>query len=234
MTAPLPLLLLPGLLNDAALWAHQTTHLGAVCRPQVADLTGSPILADLAATVLAAAPARFALAGLSMGGYVAFEILRQAPERVAKLALVDTTAAPDPQEKAETRKALAAEAATPDGFAAVLDRLLPGLVHPRRAQDASFMAPLRAMAERVGAEAFQRQQQAIMSRPDSRPLLPTLACPTLVLVGQEDALTPPAIAETMAQAIPNATLRVIPDCGHLSALEQPEAVTTALQEFLAA
>src|SRR5690606_34368158 len=148
---------------------------------------------------------RFALVGLSMGGYVALEILRQAPSRVAKLALLDTTARPDLPEQTENRRRLV-EVARGGRFAEIPDVLYPKLVAPAREQDAALGAIVRTMAEETGADAFARQQAAISTRPDSRPSLATIRCPTLVLVGAEDALTPPDRAREMAEAIPGARL----------------------------
>ena len=226
-----PLVLLPGLLTDAGLWEHQIRHLSDLAEVRVADLTGADGVAVLAARVLAGAPGRFALAGLSMGGYVAMEILRQAPERVERLALLDTSARPDTAEQTERRQALIATAEE-GRFAAVMPRLLPMLIPASRQEDRSLTAALVAMAERMGPEAFVRQQRAIMGRPDSRPSLGRIRCPTLVLVGREDALTPPERAEEMAEAIPGAKLAIVEECGHMSTMERPQAVTALMRMWL--
>ena len=225
-----PLLLLPGLLCDAGLWAPQAEALADVAEVQVADLTQDDRVEAMAARVLAQAPARFALAGLSMGGYVAFEILRQAPERVSRLALLDTTAAPDSPERAlQRRRSLAI--LKRGRFLGVTQQLLPTLVHPRHVHGPVGQA-VQAMARRVGPEAYRRQQTAILHRPDSRPLLPTLTPPTLVLGGADDALTPPAVVQALAAAIPRAQLHTLPDCGHLPTLEQPEATSALMRHWL--
>jgi pimeloyl-ACP methyl ester carboxylesterase len=225
-----PLLLLPGLLCDAGLWAPQAGALADVAEVQVADLTQDDRVEAMAARVLAQAPARFALAGLSMGGYVAFEILRQAPERVSRLALLDTTAAPDSPERAlQRRRSLAI--LKRGRFLGVTQQLLPTLVHPRHVHGPVGQA-VQAMAQRVGPEAYRRQQTAILHRPDSRPLLPTLTPPTLVLGGADDALTPPAVVQALAAAIPRAQLHTLPDCGHLPTLEQPEATSALMRHWL--
>lgn len=225
-----PLLLLPGLLCDAGLWAPQAEALADVAEVQVADLTQDDRVEAMAARVLARAPARFALAGLSMGGYVAFEILRQAPERVSRLALLDTTAAPDSPERAlQRRRSLAI--LKRGRFLGVTQQLLPTLVHPRHVHGPVGQA-VQAMAQRVGPEAYRRQQTAILHRPDSRPLLPTLTQPTLVLGGADDALTPPAMLQALAAPIPQAQWHTLPDCGHLPTLEQPEATTALLRRWL--
>ncbi|WP_114391687.1 alpha/beta fold hydrolase [Oleisolibacter albus] len=228
---PAGLLLLPGLLCDGDLWAHQVRHLADVAAVQVADLTGQDSIGAMAQAVLATAPPRFALAGLSMGGYVAFEILRQAPERVTRLCLLDTTARPDTPEQSERRRALVLAART-GRFATVLPHMLPNLVHPERLRDASLMQTITDMAKRVGAEAFCRQQTAIIGRTDSRPGLSAISVPTLCIVGRDDALTPPDRAEEMASAIPGAKLAPVERCGHCAPLEQPEAVTALMRLWL--
>jgi pimeloyl-ACP methyl ester carboxylesterase len=181
--------------------------------------------------VLARAPSgRFALAGLSMGGYCALEIVRQAPERVAALALLDTSARPDTPEGTTNRRRLVKLAE--HDFDRVVDELLPKLVAPAHLADPAIAGVVRAMARAFDPTSFARQQEAIISRADSRPLLPTIACPTLVLCGREDALTPPAVHEEMAAAIPRARLVLVDGSGHLSPLERPEAVTAALAAWL--
>ncbi|MDB5370903.1 MAG: Hydrolase, alpha/beta domain protein [Roseomonas sp.] len=231
MTTPHPLLLLPGLLCDETLWRDQIAALADAARCQVADLTLDAGLDGMALRALANAPPRFALAGLSMGGYVALEIMRRAPERVTHLALFDTSARPDTEEQARRRRGLMA--LTRSGqFKGVTPRLLPSLLHPAHL-DGPLGRAVRDMAERVGREAFLRQQQAILQRPDSRPLLPGIAVPTLVAVGEQDILTPPELAEEMAAAIPGARLARIPQAGHLPSMEQPEAVNALLRAWLA-
>jgi pimeloyl-ACP methyl ester carboxylesterase len=228
-----PLVLLPGLLCDAALWAPQVSALRGLADPiMIGDLTRNDSIGGMAEAVLAQAPPRFALAGLSMGGYCAFEIMRRAPERVTRLALLDTSARPDTDEQRARRRGLI-ELAEKGEFKGVTPRLLPLLIHPDRLGDEALKATVMGMAERVGKEAFLRQQKAIMGRPDSRPDLGRIACPTLVLVGRQDALTPVAVHEEMAAGIPGARLVIVEDCGHLSTLEKPEAVNVALEDWLA-
>ena len=227
----LPLLLLPGLLCDRGLWDHQIRHFEPLGPVIVPDLTGADSVAGLARAALAGAPPRFALAGLSMGGYVAFEILRQAPERVAKLALVDTSARQDTDEQRERREALIG-LAQKGRFKGVTPRLLPLLVHQDHMAVPAIADTIQSMAVRVGRDAFLRQQRAILDRPDSRPDCARIAVPTLVIVGREDALTPVERAEEMAALIPDAKLAIIEHCGHLAPLEQPEATTALLRLWL--
>jgi len=226
-----PLLLIPGLLNDARLWKQQLADLAHTTSSTVVDITGANSVSELANAALEQAPAgQFALAGLSMGGYVALEIMRKAPERVLALALLDTSARPDTPEATAGRHKLMQLAET--NFQSVIDTLLPKFVHPAHMNNASLVAVIDAMAKTVGKEAFLRQQQAILSRVDSRPSLAQIKCPTLVLCGREDAITPVEIHEEIAAAISGSHLVVIEECGHLSPLDQPSKVTGALRKWL--
>ena len=233
MSTPADLVLIPGLLCTAELYAPQLRALSAVTSAKVADHTTAASMGDMAASILAAAPARFALCGLSMGGYIAFEIMRQAPERVTKLALLDTSAKPDTPERSATRRVMLARAET-EGLGAVSTALLPQWVHPRRLGDVGLTATVARMAAHTGVTHFARQLSAIIGRPDSRPGLAAIRVPALVLVGREDAATPVADAEEIARGIPGSTLAIIEDSGHLTPLEQPEAVTRALLHWLGA
>lgn len=230
MADHVPLLLLPGLLNDAGLWAAQVRELADIADAQVADLTGDDSVTAMAARAPAKAPPRFALAGLSMGGYVAFEILRQAPERVTRLALLDTSATPDSPERAEQRRA-AMDSLRLGRFLGVTGRLLPQLVHPDHVAGPVGDA-VRAMAARVGGAAFLRQQQAILDRPDSTRLLASITVPTLVAVGDSDRLTPPADAQLMHHAIAGANFHCFAHCGHLPPLEKPSETSAVLRTWL--
>lgn len=226
-----PLVLLPGLLCDEALWRHQLDTLDDIAEMTVADLAGADTVGALARSVLDAAPETFSLCGLSMGGYVAFEIVRQAPDRVRRLALLDTTARADTPEQTAFREGLI-DLVHHGEFRGVTPRLLPQLVHPDRLGDDALCADVLAMAERVGKHAFLRQQRAIMNRPDSRHDLGLIHCPTLVLCGRQDVRTPLAASAEIAEKVRRATLVVIEDCGHLSALERPRAVSAVLRYWL--
>jgi len=226
------LLLIPGLLCSAALWKAQIRALSDIADVTVGDHTRHDSMREIANAILATAPPRFALAGLSMGGYVACEIVRAAPERVTRLALLDTNARADaPERRAERLRLIAL--AEEGGAVRAQQELLPRLVHRARLSEQGLVDTVLQMAIDTGLAAFKRQQAAIMARPDNRSLLATIRCPTLVLVGREDQLTPPALAEEIAAGIAGARLEVIADCGHLSALERPDAVNRALRNWLA-
>ncbi len=227
------LVLLPGLLCDSALWAPQIAALADLAHCWIPDLRAQSSIAAMGEAVLREAPSeRFALAGLSMGGYVAMEIMRRAPARVTRLALLDTRATPDAPEETERRRELIRLAETERGFTPVTRRMLPLLVHPSRLGDAPLVNSIREMAERTGIDGFVRQQTAIIGRPDSRPALPQIRAPTLVLCGREDAIPPLARHEEMTALIPGARLEIVERCGHLSTLEQPDAVSGALRVWL--
>jgi pimeloyl-ACP methyl ester carboxylesterase len=231
MKDALPSVLIPGLNCSARLYAEQIPALWRFGPLMVADHTRDDTVAAIAQRVLAEAPPRFALAGLSLGGYVAFEIMRQVPARVAKLALLGTGArAETPEQTAKRLPRI--ELAKAGRMADTADVQFPFLVHPSRHGDQVLRNLTRSMAEETGSAAFLRQQQAAITRPDSRPSLSAIACPTLVIVGDSDQVTPPTLSEEMAAAIPGARLVVIADCGHLPTLERPQAVTKAMVEWM--
>ena len=225
------LLVLPGLLEDADGFADQVAGLAEVADVVVADLTRSETIADLASDALSQAPeGTFALAGHSMGGYVALEIMRRAPRRVERLALLNTNARPDSPESTENRRRLLAIAER--DFDAAVATLFERQLSPAHLADPALTATISQMARSVGREAFARQQKAIMARVDSRPDLPRIACPTVVLAGRDDAIMPLALLEEIAEGIPGAQLVVIDECGHMATLEQAQAVTDALHLWL--
>lgn len=224
------LLLLPGLGSDAMVWREVTAALDGV-DALVADLTRDDSVAAMARRTLDAAPERFALAGHSMGGYVCLEIMRQAPERVERLALLSTAAAPDTPERSAGRRAAIA-AAQGGKFSLVAEAALPGLVLPENVKGPIGRA-VRDMMIRVGLEAFERQQHAIIARPDSRPGLAAFDLPVLVGVGESDTLIPPVMSEEMARAIPGAVLAIFPNAAHSAPTENPGAVAAAMQAWLA-
>ena len=226
-----PLVLVPGLLLTEGLYAHQIRHLADTADVTVADTLQDDSIQAMADRLLAAAPERFALGGLSMGGYVALAVMATAPERVTHLALMDTQARADGEEAKRRRRALLA-LSRQGKFKGVTPRLLPQLIHPDRLEEPALVDPIMAMAEAVGREAFARQQEAIMAGPDRMDLLPAIRCPTLVMVGRQDALIPLARSAEMAEAIPGARLAVIEECGHLPTMERPQAATALLRDWL--
>ena len=228
-----PLILVPGLLCDEALWAPQVASLADVADIAIADTRSDDSIAGMAERLLADAPERFALCGLSMGGYVSFEVMCIAPERVTRLALLDTAAGADTPERTAARRELVTLAGRgEDGFEQVIEHHLPGFIHPARLLNTELCDTIRASAQNVGAETYARQQEAIIGRRDQRPNLGAISCPTLVLCGRQDNLTPLALHEEIAAGIPNASLEVVEDCGHLSTLECPEDVNRALASWL--
>jgi pimeloyl-ACP methyl ester carboxylesterase len=232
MTKP-ALVLVPGLNCTAEAFSPQVAGLADIADITIADHTSDETIAAIARRLLAGAPRRFALAGHSMGGYVALEVMRQAPQRVERLALLDTRASADAPEDKEVRQVTIKLAET-GRFDDIHGILWPRLVHLKRLGDKDLEAAAKSMSGRTGPLHFIRQQRAVMARPDYEAGLGAIRCPTLVLVGDQDAITPPFMSEDMAAAIAGATLTVVPDCGHLSTLERPEAVNAALRGWLAA
>ena len=227
---PLPTVFVPGLYATPRLFAAQLEPLWRHGPVLVADHTRSSSLEAIVADILATAPPRFALAGLSMGTAVALGIKRAAPERVERLALLSGTARPD-DDATRTIRAGAIQTLKAGGLDTLIETSFPMLVHGSRGDDLELLAVMRAMLHATGAEAAVRQVEAYMNRPDARPGLAAIDVPTLVLVGDADRLAPPERSEELAAGIAGARLVVVPECGHLSALERPEAVTRALVEW---
>ena len=227
----IPIVLVPGFLCTAEVFASQIVALWPLGPITVASTLEAKTIPEMAAAILAAAPPRFALAGISMGGYICFEIMRQAPERVIKLALLDTSARPDTPEQIAQRRALLAQAKNGD-FPALAAQLLNSIMHPAHQDDPTLRDINMRMGPAVGLDGFERQLEAIIARVDSRVGLASISIPTLILVGDCDPLTPPDRSEEMAASIACARLVVVPECGHASTMEQPEAVNRALVEWL--
>lgn len=225
------LVLVPGLGSDGWIWAQQAEALADVAAVSIGDTLHDDSIAGMAARILSQAPARFALGGISMGGYVAFEIVRQAPDRVTRIAFLDTSARPDTPEQTQARRAGNARIAAGEDYEAMTRAGREWLIHPD-APDA-VAEGLVAMALRVGPEMYMRQQEAIIARPDSRPLLPTIAVPALVVAGAEDRMIPPAMVEEIAAGIPGARMAHVARCGHLPPVERPAETTALLRAWLA-
>lgn len=229
------LLLLPGMLNDARVWAPVRAALGDAAEVRVAETTLDATIPEIAARAWAqladvGTERRLVIAGFSMGGYIAFEMLRTPACRVDALALIDTSARADTDEgKANREKAIAA---IERDHAKFIDGLAKFTTHPAFQADTAAFDAMRTMMREIGAETAIRQNRAVMARRDSRDFARTLALPTRVLVGADDRVTPPELAEELAGLIPGAVLERLPDCGHMAPLEQAQRVATALRTLL--
>lgn len=223
----LPLVLVPGLGCTGKLFAPQWEELSRLGPLQLLDHRQDASLAAIAKRFLHIAPERFCLAGLSMGGYIAFEIMRCAPERVARLALLATNAISDSPERIEMRKELRRRSAE-GAFFDIAEELYPNYVHEARHEDFALRDIYIDMMRETGPAAFQRQLQVIAARPDSRPILGQISVPTTVIVGAEDMATPVEQAKIIAEGIKGAHLEIVRDCGHLSTLEKPKTIARLL------
>lgn len=231
MDNSMPILLVPGLVSSPRIFAPVLPALWRCGPVTVANHIRDDNMGAIARRILAEAPPRFALAGHSMGGYIAFEIMRQASDRVARLALINTQARPDTAEATERRRGMMARAKS-GGYHDVINELFPGFVHPSRGNDAALRQLVHAMADDVGVDGFIRQQTAVIGRPDSRPALAWIRCPTLVLSGDQDNTIPNSLSIEMASNIPDAKLVILSNCGHMPQAEQTEATAAALVEWL--
>ncbi|MDA0702703.1 MAG: alpha/beta fold hydrolase [Proteobacteria bacterium] len=226
------LLLIPGTLCDAELWRHQIDHLGDVAKVHVGRHSLDDTAEAIAHRLLdEMPPGPFAMAGLSMGGYLALTVMRIAPERVSRLCLLDTSARADTPDQAKRRADLVALAQKGD-FQGSTQRMLPVFIHPDRLDEEPLRSNVMAMNKRVGLEAYLRQQSANASRIDERPYLAEIRCPTLVICGRQDVLLPPEHSEELAAGIPGATLVYIEGCAHLPTMERPQATTALLRYWL--
>ena len=227
-----PIVFIPGLMCTGRIYQHQVEELGQRHPVLLANHWSHATMKEVAASILEAAPERFILAGTSMGGYAAFEIMRQASDRVEKLILLSTSAKPDTPDRSKGRREQVAAARKANNMRAGTKALFPKLVHPARHEDQPLLTTFIEMAEQLGLNAFERQIEAIISREDSRPLLAEIKLPTLVVVGKDDALIVPDEGREIAADIRGAKLVEIENAGHMCMIERPEAVTKALAEFL--
>jgi len=225
------LILIPGLGSDAAVWRRTITALGDEATCLVGDTLSDPTLPKMAERILAQAPPTFALAGVSMGGMVALEIMKIAPERVTRLALVDTSARPDRVGQKVYRGLSNLVVGLTGDFRRLAERSLPSLIHPQAPQD--VRDDLVEMSVRVGAKVYVRQNRAVTAREDLRPVLSGITIPTAVIVGEEDRLTPLPMSREIHALTPGATLHIIPNCGHLPPIEKPQAMAALFKAWLA-
>lgn len=228
-----PLLLLPGLICDARIWSAQITAFRASREVLSIDdgYGDADSIGTMAERVLAVAPPRFALAGHSMGGRVALEVVRRAPERVERLALISTGVhMPRPNEAEGRFKTLAR--GVEEGMEALIDVWLPPMVWAPNQTIPGLMDEMTQMCLDMGVDTYERQIRALLARPEVESLLPTIACPTLVATGRHDEWAPPAQHEHIAARIPGARLQIIEDAGHMVPVERPEAMTQALAHWL--
>ncbi|HEY0300904.1 MAG TPA: alpha/beta fold hydrolase [Rhizomicrobium sp.] len=231
MTEKRVVFLLPGLLCDAAIWRSQVRMLSGSGDVRVPHFFGYDSIPAMARAVLSMAPERFSLAGHSMGGRVAIEIVHQAPERVERLALLDTGVHAVRPAEAEARQELV-ELAFSQGMEALAARWIPPMIAPERAEDATLVEEITAMVCRATPLIFTRQIRALLARPPAMPVLPGIACPVQVIVGRQDGWSPVAQHEEIVAAVPGAKISVIEDCGHMAPLEQPKAVGDILAAWL--
>jgi pimeloyl-ACP methyl ester carboxylesterase len=231
------LILVPGLLCDEVVWAHQSDALSGLADVHIATNGARDSLVAMAEAIIAQAPPRFALAGHSMGGRVALEVVRRVPERVIALALMDTghhaLAAGEPGEREVAGRMALVEKSRRQGMRAMGWEWMQGMVYPSRLSDAVLVNAILDMIANKNPELYAAQTRALINRPEATSLLPKIRCPTLVLCGQEDLWSPPKRHEEMSALIPGSTLTVVPYCGHMSTMERPAAVSEALHEWLA-
>ena len=230
------LVLVPGLMCDETVWKVQIQALSGVAECQVADHGSLDSLAAMASAILGHAPPRFALAGHSMGGRVAFEVFRQAPERVERLAIMDANYKPlaagaGGEEEAAGRYRML-EKARAEGVRAMAAEWVQGMVHPGRKSDSALITAIIDMFERKTAETFEAQIRALLNRPDAGPLLEQIGVPTLILCGREDAWSSPSVHQEMAARIPRSELVIVPQSGHMVTMERPDEVSEAMRAWL--
>jgi pimeloyl-ACP methyl ester carboxylesterase len=229
------LILVPGLMCDAAVWEHQARNLRDRVDITIPDHGSLDSLPAMGQAILKRAPERFALAGHSMGGRVAFEVFRQAPQRVIGLALLDTACVPrraglEGEEEAAQRYRLL-EKARKEGMRAMGAEWVERMVHPDRLSDTELINAILEMIARKTPDIFAAQIEALLDRPDATAVLPQIRCPTLVLCGREDSWSVLAGHEKIASLIPSSRLVIIEHCGHMSTMERPVEVSAAMRDW---
>ena len=231
-------LFLPGLACDQEVWKYPSRHISEVATVGVADYGGSDSIRKMAEVALRRAPDSFALVGHSMGGRVAFEVVRRAPERVVGLALLDTAYRSFvPGEVGEQERAgrlRLVDLARSQGMRAMARDWVQRMVHPSRLSDEALIQSIIEMFARKSPEIFAGQIKALLERPDATPVLSTIRCPTLVLCGREDSWSLPLTHKQIAARIPRSKLVMIENCGHMAPMERPSQVTAALLTWLVA
>jgi pimeloyl-ACP methyl ester carboxylesterase len=227
------LILLPGLASDATMWRDQLTALPPALRPHVTDVHARhDTIEAMAAALLAEHPGELLLCGASMGGIVAMEVLRQAPGRIRGAALLGTNARPETDDMRQLREN-AIQLFEQGRAAEVIRANVTFAFHASRVRDASLTETYLDFVLAAGAGQLVRQNRAIMSRPDARQHLPQARCPVLVMCGDSDQLTPLECSREIAALIPGAELVVVPECGHMLTMEQPQVVNARLKQWLA-
>ena len=224
------LILIPGLGSDGAVWRRTVLALADRVECLIGDTLSDDTLAGMARRILERAPERFAVAGVSMGGMVALELMRLAPQRISHLALIDTNALPDTLSRKLYRHLANLVVGATRDFRRQAERSLGSLVHPGASE--AVRAELVDMSVRVGAQAYVRQNRAVIARGDLCEVLRGVRTPTSVIVGRDDRMTPVSLSREIHRLTPGSTLHLIPDCGHLPPIEKPEAVAALLLELL--
>ena len=224
-----PIVFIPGFMCDARLFAPQIAHFSSSHCVHLGNITQRSTMAELAAELLQQAPPGFALCGLSMGGIVAMEILRQAPERVSALALLDTNALAEDRSIQARRDEQISQVRAGKLLEVMRDELKPNYLYQR---SAAILDTCLDMAMQLGPEVFQRQARALQQRIDQRPTLQKWRGPALIMHGEHDRLCPAARHQLMHQLMPQAHYAMIPAAGHLITLEQPEATNKQLADWL--
>lgn len=231
MTRP-TLLLVPGMLNDARVWDAILPALEPLANLRMAAVDRHDRIDAMATAAAAELPGRFAVAGFSMGGYVALELARQLPGRVSGVALLGTSCRAEHADAAPRRRALLAQART--DFHAAVESVLPYTIHPARQQDTALTGALRTMMRAIGIDAYARQVEALLHRADQSSSAQRLRGPACVIHGRDDRVVPLALGEELARLLPHARTTWVPECGHMVPMEQPKAVADALAAWLAA